>query len=253
MPHARVDFAHRRSPGPQFPHYRGRDVLPYSAIRDGRWKLIQRHEGPAFELYDLVADPGETTDVATEQPRVVHELRQRRAAHLSAVGAQLPRPNDDHVAKPRVLILGDSISIGYTPHLRTLLEAEAVVVRPTDSRGRPENCAGTAHALRHLDRWLALGGGRFDVIHFNFGLHDMKRLDPATGRNANSLDAPRQAEPWQTRSWPAQARESVVIVRVPGPRSTVPRLGHTWFDTAGRPEPRRPAARVAGGGFEQDR
>ena len=31
--------------------------------------------------------------------------------------------------RPRVLILGDSISIGYTPHVQELLKGEAEVVR----------------------------------------------------------------------------------------------------------------------------
>jgi acyl-CoA thioesterase-1 len=33
------------------------------------------------------------------------------------------------------------------------------------------------------------------VIHFNFGLHDLKRVDPRTGRNSNDPAHPRQAEP----------------------------------------------------------
>lgn len=70
---------------------------------------------------------------------------------------------------PRVLLIGDSISIGYTRPVRALLEGRANVHRP------PENCGDTARGLKRLDAWL--GKGKWDVIHFNFGLHDLKYLD----------------------------------------------------------------------------
>ena len=34
----------------------------------------------------------------------------------------------------------------------------------------PENCGPTANGLKKLSVWL--GGGKWDVIHFNFGIHD---------------------------------------------------------------------------------
>ncbi len=99
----------------------------------------------------------------------------------------------------RVLILGDSISIGYTPHVRQALKGQAIVVRA--SRGgddrRTENCAGTTKGVRQIDRWLAQDGGSWDVIHFNFGLHDLKRVHPETRANSNDPAHPRQAEPAQ--------------------------------------------------------
>ncbi len=47
------------------------------AVRSGEWKLIETSEnsaGKAHQLFDLAADPGETTDVAKGQPRVVQRL-----------------------------------------------------------------------------------------------------------------------------------------------------------------------------------
>jgi lysophospholipase L1-like esterase len=70
---------------------------------------------------------------------------------------------------PRVLLIGDSISIGYTRPVRALLQGRANVHRP------PENCGDTARGLQRLNAWL--GTGKWDVIHFNFGLHDLKYLD----------------------------------------------------------------------------
>jgi len=63
-----------------------------------------------------------------------------------------------------------------------------------NGRMRPENCAGTDKGLANTDRWLAAEGGKWDVIHFNFGLHDLKRVDPKTGRNSNDPEDPRQTE-----------------------------------------------------------
>lgn len=67
--------------------------LPKSAgaIRIDRWKL---HQGSvkrgAIELFDIVADPGETTNLAAEQPDVVKSL----ATTLGAWQAILPKEYD---------------------------------------------------------------------------------------------------------------------------------------------------------------
>jgi lysophospholipase L1-like esterase len=66
---------------------------------------------------------------------------------------------------PRVLLIGDSVSVGYTLAVRKNLEGKANVHRP------PANCGSTKIGLRDLDKWL--GAGKWDVIHFNFGLHDL--------------------------------------------------------------------------------
>jgi lysophospholipase L1-like esterase len=65
---------------------------------------------------------------------------------------------------PRVLLIGDSVSRGYTLAARAALAGRANVHRA------PENCGPTANGLKKLDVWL--GSGRWDVIHFNFGIHD---------------------------------------------------------------------------------
>ena len=178
----------------QFPHYRG-SVTPYAIVRDGRWKLIRRDEGPTFELFDLALDPGETRDLSARYPKQTAALAALLDDHLADVGARLPRANPAFVPKPRVLILGDSISMGYTQRVRARLANEAVVLRPTAANGRAENCEGTTKGVDAIDRWLAIDGGDFDVIHFNFGLHDIKRVDRETRRNSNDPSDPRQAEP----------------------------------------------------------
>ncbi len=80
-----------------------------------------------------------------------------------------PLANNATGPLPRLLILGDSISIGYTPRVRELLRGKVDVYRPAD------NCGPTTRGLQRLDAWL--GEESWDVIHFNFGLHDLKHID----------------------------------------------------------------------------
>jgi acyl-CoA thioesterase-1 len=66
---------------------------------------------------------------------------------------------------PRVLIIGDSISIGYTQVVREQLNGRATVNRI------PGNSLDTRYGLQNLDYWL--DDHKWDLILFNFGLHDM--------------------------------------------------------------------------------
>lgn len=83
-------------------------------------------------------------------------------------------PVADAPGLPRVLLIGDSISIDYTLPVRELLAGSANVHRPT------ENCGPTSLGVEKLDEWL--GDGKWDVIHFNFGLHDIRRMDDGSRR-----------------------------------------------------------------------
>ncbi len=65
---------------------------------------------------------------------------------------------------PRVLLIGDSVSRGYTQAVRRALAGKANVHRA------PANCGPTSLGVRKIDVWL--GDGKWDVIHFNFGIHD---------------------------------------------------------------------------------
>ena len=73
---------------------------------------------------------------------------------------------EEQAGLPRVLLIGDSISIGYTLGVRQELKGVANVLRPKT------NCASTKTGVAELKKWL--GDEKWDVIHFNFGLHDVK-------------------------------------------------------------------------------
>lgn len=86
---------------------------------------------------------------------------------------------EDVPGLPRVLLIGDSISIGYTVPVRTMLKGKANVHRPLT------NCGPTSKGVAEIDKWL--GDGKWDVIHFNWGLHDLKYMGP----NGQNLADPR--------------------------------------------------------------
>ena len=90
----------------------------------------------------------------------------------------------DEPGLPRVLLIGDSISMGYTVPVRALLKGKANLHRI------PANAGSTKDGVAKIETWL--GDGKWDVIHFNWGLHDLKhwkdgKLDPA-GPVVSALD-----------------------------------------------------------------
>ena len=66
---------------------------------------------------------------------------------------------------PKALLIGDSISIGYTPHVVAALKGRVEVIH------HKGNAQHTGTGLKMLDRWI--GGKQWDVIHFNWGLWDL--------------------------------------------------------------------------------
>lgn len=90
---------------------------------------------------------------------------------------------DDNVKN--VLIIGDSISIGYTPYVEKAL-APAVYVEHNAGNG-----GSTVRGVESVEKWI--GDRQWDVILFNFGLHDLVHKDTLnkydiTARVAVTLD-----------------------------------------------------------------
>ncbi len=66
---------------------------------------------------------------------------------------------------PRILIIGDSISIGYTPFVKENLVHRADVLH------NPGNAQHTGTGLGKIDEWI--GDGNWDIVQFNWGLWDL--------------------------------------------------------------------------------
>jgi arylsulfatase A-like enzyme len=80
-----------------FPHYHGSGWTPGSAIRQGRWKLIEFYHWNKVELYDLESDLGEGINLAMEMPEKTAELLTILHDELELRGAQSPVNNPAYV------------------------------------------------------------------------------------------------------------------------------------------------------------
>ncbi len=110
----------------------------------------------------------------TATPKAAKDTKTPKAAKKDPA----MEPVTDQPTLPRVLLIGDSISIGYTVPVRDLLKGKANVHRI------PENGGPTTNGTAKLARWL--GTNKWDVIHFNWGLHDLKSTE--TGKALVSLE-----------------------------------------------------------------
>jgi len=79
-----------------YPHYHAGGDSPYSAIRSGKWRLIEFHEDYGAELYDLSQDIGERTDLAEKLPALVDALRGKLHAWRESIDAQMPVENPNY-------------------------------------------------------------------------------------------------------------------------------------------------------------
>ena len=90
------------------------------------------------------------------------------AAEPGDTGQARQTPSIEDPRLPRVMIIGDSISVGYTDEVRKLLAGQANVHRVAGNAGP------SSSGVLKMAEWLAPTNGTWDVIHFNFGLHDLK-------------------------------------------------------------------------------
>jgi lysophospholipase L1-like esterase len=70
---------------------------------------------------------------------------------------------------PKVVLIGDSIRMGYAPLVTKLLERKAIVV------SAEPNGEDSGNVLKNLDEWVIKE--KPDVVHINAGLHDLKLKD----------------------------------------------------------------------------
>tara|TARA_B100001057_G_scaffold238907_1_gene239161 strand:+ start:734 stop:1408 length:675 start_codon:yes stop_codon:yes gene_type:complete len=115
---------------------------------------------------------------------------------------------------PKILIIGDSISGGYFPFVKKNLIGKANVFQPTyyDKNGKSKSCCGgTSEGVKKIE--IFLSDIKWDIIHFNFGLHDIKHIDPVTGKNSKNLTHPHQASP---EEYERNLNEIVKILRRTG-------------------------------------
>lgn len=106
--------------------------------------------------------------VLAQEPKTAAKKKAPNPAYAETV---------DVAGLPRVLIIGDSISIGYQVPLKEALAGKANVHRPAT------NCGPSSRGMEQIEDWL--GNGKWDVIHFNFGLHDVRHFDAGKATDAD--------------------------------------------------------------------
>ena len=105
--------------------------------------------------FALAAAIGPNVATPAEPPHIAREA-------IEWCNIWIPDANETRL--PRVLLIGDSITGGYGPKVAEALKGKASVARLTTSKSIGDPVLLTEVAL-------VLGQCRFDVVHFNNGLH----------------------------------------------------------------------------------
>ncbi|MEL7589149.1 MAG: sulfatase [Prolixibacteraceae bacterium] len=79
-----------------YPHYGNQGGEPSSVIRDGDWKLIHYYEDGRNELYNLVTDLQETTDLSANYPGKTTALYEKLFAYLRQTNARFPEKDPEY-------------------------------------------------------------------------------------------------------------------------------------------------------------
>jgi len=96
----------------------------------------------------------------------------------AALLAWSPAEAQNAAPLPKVVLIGDSIRLGYAPRVAERLKGRAVVVSPEPNGGDSGN------VLQHLAEWVVQE--KPQVVHLNAGLHDLK-LDRKAGKHQVEL------------------------------------------------------------------
>ncbi len=114
------------------------------------------------------------------------KLSRRSFLILASSGVMLSSLVPTGVGHKKVLILGDSIALGFFPYLK-ISTPSVYISQPVNDDGRPINSGSTKKGIENLSNWL--GTTNWDLVYFNFGLHDMKHVKSETGKaSKNHLD-----------------------------------------------------------------
>ena len=71
------------------------------------------------------------------------------------------------MSQEQIILIGDSIRMGYEGHVRRLLDGVAQVWGPD------ENCRNSKNILDHLEEWVI--SRPCSIVHINCGLHDIRK------------------------------------------------------------------------------
>lgn len=131
----------------------------------------------------------------------------------------------DQDDRPNVLIIGDSISLGYTPFVKEALKDRARVFH---NKG---NAQHTGTGLEKLDEWL--GDTRWDIIHFNWGLWDLCYRHPDS-KEVGNRDKINGTLTYTTEAYGANLEKLVLRLKKTGARLVFATTTHVPENEVGR-------------------
>lgn len=108
--------------------------------------------------------------------KIIISMKKIKGSYLIAIILLFTLTSAVH-KKTRVLIIGDSISIGYTPSVKQSLVEKANVWH------NPGNGKFTGNGLEKLEEWI--GQGKWDIIQVNWGLWDLCYIHPDSKSQGN--------------------------------------------------------------------
>lgn len=73
-----------------YPHYHSEGATPYSAVRNGDWKLIHTIETNTYELFNLKSDLSESKNLIDSEPAIATRLKKELETWKKKMGAQMP-------------------------------------------------------------------------------------------------------------------------------------------------------------------
>ena len=79
-----------------YPHYSPQGGKPGGAVREGDFKLIEFYEQGRRELFNVVKDTSENTNLIDQEPERAERLALKLSSWLKEVDAQPARPNPDY-------------------------------------------------------------------------------------------------------------------------------------------------------------
>ena len=138
-------------------------------------KVGRKLDVPVIDLYEPLSGKPELFPDQIH-PNAEGAYHMAREIYAALTGQQITAEYTEP-EPANVLIIGDSISIGYFKPVKEMLAGRAIVEHNAG------NAAHTANGLAKLDEWL--GDTKWDVIHFNHGLHDLKYIDE-NGKNTTA-------------------------------------------------------------------
>ena len=80
-----------------YPHYSNQGGIPAGAIRQGKYKLIERYEDGRIHLYNLEADIGEANDLAATMPDKANQMRRKLHAWYKTVDAKFLQEKNGNI------------------------------------------------------------------------------------------------------------------------------------------------------------